>query len=76
MVTMYTLDQFSNGDVIYAKGNVDLVRGTMSFAAFPIQWTHDSKKAPAPEMNNPVWGHQSTCYQVSERRLFAFFLAE
>jgi hypothetical protein len=50
MVTMHTLDQFSNGDMIYAKGNVDLVRGTMSFAAFLIQWTHDSKKAPAPEI--------------------------
>ena len=37
MVTMYTLDQFSNGDMIYAKGNVDLVKGTMSFTAFPIQ---------------------------------------
>ena len=37
MVTMYTLDQFSNGDMIYAKGNVDLVIGTMSFTAYPIQ---------------------------------------
>ena len=37
MVTMYTLDQFSNGDMIYAKGNVDLGKGTMSFTAFPIQ---------------------------------------
>jgi hypothetical protein len=37
MVTMYTLDQFSNGDMIYAKGNVDLEKGTMSFTAFPIQ---------------------------------------
>ena len=37
MVTMYTLDQFSNGDMIYAKGNVDLVKGTMSFTAYPIQ---------------------------------------
>ena len=37
MVTMYTLDQFSNGDMIYAKGDVDLVKGTMSFTAFPIQ---------------------------------------
>ena len=37
MVTMYTLDQFSNGDMIYAKGYVDLVKGTMSFTAFPIQ---------------------------------------
>ncbi len=37
MVTMYTLDQFSNGDMIYAKGDVDLVKGTMSFTAYPIQ---------------------------------------
>jgi hypothetical protein len=37
MVTMYTLDQFSNGDMIYAKGNVDLVKGTMAFTAFPVQ---------------------------------------
>ena len=37
LVTMYTLDQFSNGDMIYAKGNVDLVKGTMSFTAYPIQ---------------------------------------
>ena len=36
-VTMYTLDQFSNGDMIYAKGTVDLVEGTMSFTAYPIQ---------------------------------------
>ena len=46
MVTMYTLDQFSNGDMTYAKGNADLEKGTMSFTAFPIQQTHDSKKAP------------------------------
>ena len=31
---MYTLDQFSNGDMIYAKGTVDLVEGTMSFTAY------------------------------------------
>ena len=37
MVTMYTLDQFSNGDMIYAEGDVDLVKGTMSFIAYPIQ---------------------------------------
>lgn len=37
MVTMYTLDQFSNGDMIYAKGNVDLVKVNMSFTAFSIQ---------------------------------------
>ena len=37
MVTMYTLDQFSNGDMIYATGTVDLVEGTMSFKAYPIQ---------------------------------------
>ena len=36
IVTMYTLDQFSNGDMIYAKGLVDLVAGTMSFTAYPI----------------------------------------
>ena len=36
IVTMWTLDQFSNGDMIYAKGNVDLVQGTMSFTAYPI----------------------------------------
>jgi hypothetical protein len=37
MVTMHTLDQFSNGDMIYAMGNVDQVKGTMSFTDFPIQ---------------------------------------
>lgn len=37
MVTIHTLDQFSNGDMIYAKGDVDLVKGTMSFTAYPIQ---------------------------------------
>jgi hypothetical protein len=37
MVTIYTLDQFSNGDMIYAKGDVDLVKGTMSFIAYPIE---------------------------------------
>ena len=37
MVTIYTLDQFSNGDMIYAKGEVDLVKGTMSFIAYPIE---------------------------------------
>ena len=37
MVIMYTLDQFSNRDMIYAKGDVDLVKGTMSFNAYPIQ---------------------------------------
>ena len=37
LVTMYTLDQFSNGDMIYAKGEVDLVKGTMSFTAYPIR---------------------------------------
>ena len=36
IVTMYTLDSFSNGDMIYAKGKVDLVQGTMSFTAYPI----------------------------------------
>jgi hypothetical protein len=36
IVTMWTLDQFSNGDMIYAKGNVDLVQGTMLFTAYPI----------------------------------------
>ena len=36
IVTMYTLDSFSNGDMIYAKGKVDLVQGTMSFIAYPI----------------------------------------
>lgn len=37
IVTMYTLDQFSNGDMIYAEGLVDLVEGTMSFIAYPIR---------------------------------------
>ena len=36
IVTMWTLDQFSNGDMIYARGKVDLVQGTMSFTAYPI----------------------------------------
>ena len=37
MVVMYTLDEFSNGDMIYAQGKVDLVEGTLSFIAYPIQ---------------------------------------
>ena len=37
IVTMYTLDGFSNGDMIYAKGLVDLVKSTLSFTAFPIE---------------------------------------
>ena len=37
MVVMYTLDGFSNGDMIYAQGKVDLVEGTLSFIAYPIQ---------------------------------------
>ena len=36
IVTMRTLGQFSNGDMIYARGKVDLVQGTMSFTAYPI----------------------------------------
>jgi len=34
---MHTLDGFSNGDMIYAKGLVDLVKGTLNFTAFPIE---------------------------------------
>ena len=34
---MYTLDEFSNGDMIYAEGIVDLMAGTMSFTAFPMK---------------------------------------
>ena len=37
IVTMYTLDSFSNGDMIYAKGLVDLVESTIKFTAFPIE---------------------------------------
>ena len=37
IVTMYTLDSFSNGDMIYAEGLVDLVESTMKFNAFPIE---------------------------------------
>jgi len=37
IVTMHTLDGFSNGDMIYAKGLVDLVKGTLNFTAFPIE---------------------------------------
>ncbi len=37
IVTMHTLDEFSNGDMIYAKGLVDLVKGTINFTAFPIE---------------------------------------
>jgi len=37
IVTMYTLDSFSNGDMIYAKGLVDLVKSTLNFTAFPIE---------------------------------------
>lgn len=34
---MYTLDSFSNGDMIYAEGIVDLMAGTMKFTAYPMQ---------------------------------------
>ena len=34
---MYTLDSFSNGDMIYAEGIVDLIAGTMKFTAYPMQ---------------------------------------
>ena len=34
---MYTLDSFSNGDMIYAEGIVDLMAGTMTFTAYPMQ---------------------------------------
>ena len=37
IVTMYTLDSFSNGDMIYAKGLLDLVESTIKFTAFPIE---------------------------------------
>ena len=37
IVTMYTLDSFSNGDMIYAKGLIDLVESTIKFTAFPIE---------------------------------------
>ena len=37
IVTMYTLDSFSNGDMIYAKGFIDLVESTIKFTAFPIE---------------------------------------
>ena len=34
IVNMYTLDTFSDGDMIYAEGKVDLVKGTLNFEAF------------------------------------------
>ena len=34
IVNMYTLDTFSDGDMIYAEGKVDLVQGTLNFEAF------------------------------------------
>ena len=34
IVNMYTLDTFSDGDMIYAEGKVDLVKGTLNFKAF------------------------------------------
>ena len=37
IVTMYTLDGFSNGDMIYAEGSVDLVESTLNFKAFRIE---------------------------------------
>tara|TARA_B100001094_G_C17954083_1_gene682071 strand:- start:350 stop:784 length:435 start_codon:yes stop_codon:yes gene_type:complete len=37
IVTMHTLDGFSNGDMIYAKGIVDLVKSTLNFTAFRIE---------------------------------------
>ena len=37
IVTMYTLDSFSNGDMIYARGLLDLVESTIKFTAFPIE---------------------------------------
>jgi hypothetical protein len=35
-VMMYTLDEFSNGDMIYAEGVIDLIEGTLNFTAFPM----------------------------------------
>ncbi len=35
-VMMYTLDAFSNGDMIYAEGIIDLIEGTLKFTAFPM----------------------------------------
>ena len=37
IVTMYTLDGFSNGDMIFAEGSVDLVESTLNFKAFRIE---------------------------------------
>lgn len=37
MVMMYTLDSFSNGDMIYAEGIIDLIEGTLNFTAFPME---------------------------------------
>ena len=36
-VYMYTLDAFSNGDMIYAEGVIDLIEGTLNFTAFPME---------------------------------------
>jgi len=37
LVKMYTLDTFSNGDMIYAEGIIDLIEGSLNFTAFPIE---------------------------------------
>ena len=34
IVSMYTLDTFSDAGMIYAEGKVDLVEGTLKFKAF------------------------------------------
>ena len=36
-VLMYTLDSFSNGDMIYAEGIIDLIEGSLNFTAFPME---------------------------------------
>ena len=36
-VLMYTLDSFSNGDMIYAEGIIDLIEGTLNFTAYPME---------------------------------------
>lgn len=36
IVTMYTLDNVTNGVMNYAKGEVDLFAGTLNFEVFPI----------------------------------------
>ena len=36
VITIYTLDEFSSGLMLYAQGTFDLIEGTIKFKVFPI----------------------------------------